>query len=80
MPPPAPARWKGTGRPPTRPHRGPTRCPLSLKELAQALPSEHWSEVGWRQGTRHRLPSRFAAARIRPAQRDGRDRAPFAEQ
>ncbi len=78
--PPAPARWQGTGRPPTRPRRSPTRWPLSLKELAQALMPEDWTAVAWRQGTRHRLRSRFAALRIRPAQHDGRDKNPFAEQ
>jgi SRSO17 transposase len=78
--PPSPARWKGTGRPPTRPRRSPTRRPLSLKELAQALMPEDWTDVAWRQGTRHRLRSRFAALRIRPAQRDSRDKNPFAEQ
>lgn len=41
---------------------------------------EDWTEVTWRQGTRHRLRSRFAALRIRPAQHDGRDKKPFAEQ
>jgi SRSO17 transposase len=78
--PPAPAAWKGTGRPPTRPRRGPTRCPLSLKELAHALPADQWTTVTWRQGTRRPLRSRFAAVRIRPAQRDSRDKNPFPEQ
>ena len=78
--PPGPARWKGTGRPPTRPQRSPTRWPLPLKELALALTPADWARVTWRQGTRQRLHSRFAALRVRPAQRDSRDKDPFAEQ
>src|SRR5438270_6346737 len=34
------------------------------------LPAQQWKTVNWRQGTKHKLCSRFAAVRIRPAHRD----------
>jgi SRSO17 transposase len=75
------ARWTGTGRPPSSLRRAPRRCPLSVKELAEALPAEHWHTVTWRQGTRKKpLRSRFAALRVRPAHRDYERKKPFPEQ
>jgi SRSO17 transposase len=41
-----------------------------VKHLALTLPAEAWKAVNWRQGTKHKLRSRFAAVRIRPAHRD----------
>jgi SRSO17 transposase len=58
------------GRPPRLLRRDPDHQPLSVKELAFSLPAESWKTVNWRQGTRHKLRSRFAAVRVRPANRD----------
>src|SRR5688572_25441417 len=44
--------------------------PVTVKQLALSLPSESWKTVTWRQGTRYKLRSRFAALRVRPAHRD----------
>jgi SRSO17 transposase len=41
---------------------------LTAKAWAMGLPPEAWQEVTWRQGTQGPLRSRFAAARVRPAQ------------
>ena len=35
-----------------------------------SLPASAWKTVGWREGTRKPLRSRFAALRVRPAHRD----------
>ncbi len=63
-------RRKGSGRPPTRLHREAEHQPVSVKALARSLPAPAWQIVTWREGTRHQLKSRFAAVRVRPAQRD----------
>jgi SRSO17 transposase len=34
------------------------------------LPEKTWKNIAWRQGTKHRLRSRFAGLRVRPARRD----------
>ncbi len=44
--------------------------PVSVRELAAALPAESYETVRWREGTRGRMASRFAAVRVRPAHRD----------
>ena len=44
--------------------------PVSVRELAATLPSELYATVRWREGTRGRMASRFAAVRVRPAHRD----------
>jgi SRSO17 transposase len=67
--PPRAAR-QGPGRPPTRLRRDARRAPVSVKDLALALPAQAWKKVSWREGTRHQLSSRFAALRVRPAHRD----------
>lgn len=68
---PLPAKpFKGTGRPPRLLRRGKGHQPVSVKQLALTLPAEAWKAVNWRQGTKHKLRSRFAAVRIRPAHRD----------
>jgi SRSO17 transposase len=61
---------KRMGRPPRLLRRDPDHQPLSVKELAFSLPAESWKTIGWRQGTRHKLRSRFTAVRVRPANRD----------
>jgi SRSO17 transposase len=45
-----------------------------------SLPAEAWTIVNWRQGSRQKLRSRFAALRIRPAHRDYWQAAPHAEE
>jgi SRSO17 transposase len=68
---PLPAKpYKGTGRPPRLLRRDKDHQPVSVKQLAFALPTQAWKIVNWRQGTKHQLRSRFAAVRIRPAHRD----------
>ena len=62
--------YKGTGRPPRLLRRDKDHQPVSVKHLARALPAKAWKLVTWRQGTKQRLRSRFAAVRIRPAHRD----------
>ncbi len=50
--------------------------PVSVRELAAALPAESYETVRWREGTRGRMASRFAAVRVRPAHRDTLRSAP----
>jgi SRSO17 transposase len=64
------ATRQGRGRPPTRLRRDARHAPVSVKDLALALPAQAWKQVSWRAGTRHKLSSRFAALRVRPAHRD----------
>jgi SRSO17 transposase len=68
---PLPSRpWKGRGRPPRLLRRDREHRPLSVKQLALALPASAWKGVTWRQGSTRTLRSRFAAVRLRPAHRD----------
>jgi SRSO17 transposase len=63
--------WRpGRGRPPSRLRRDAGHAPLAAKAVARRLPASAWTRIAWRQGTRHRLRSRFAALRVRPAHRD----------
>ena len=48
----------------------PQSSPISLEQLARALPAAAWKTIVWRQGSQRRLHSRFAAVRVRPAHRD----------
>jgi SRSO17 transposase len=78
---PLPAKpFQGTGRPPRLLRRDKDHQPVSVKQLALALPTEAWKLVNWRQGTKHKLRSRFAAVRIRPAHRDYWRAAPHPEE
>jgi SRSO17 transposase len=56
-------------RPRGRPRRVPAElpAPLSAHQLAQALPTESWRSVTWREGSKGPMTSRFAAVRVRPA-------------
>ena len=63
-------RWKGRGRPPTLLRRDKQHQPLPLKQLAESLPPISWKPVCWREGTKQKLRSRFAALRVRVAHRD----------
>jgi SRSO17 transposase len=75
-----PRRWKGTGRPPKLVRRDSQHKPVTVKELAVALPSSAWEEITWRVGTEKKLRSRFAAVRVRPAHRDYEQGEPNAEE
>jgi len=65
-----PKRWSGRGRPPTRPRRSARHKPVSVRQIALNLPERAWRTVGWREGTRDRLTSRFARLRVRAAHRN----------
>jgi SRSO17 transposase len=68
---PLPAKqWTGKGRPPKLLRRDEQHQPVTVKQLALALPSSEFKTVTWREGTGHKLRSRFAAVRVRPAHRD----------
>ena len=73
-------RRKGRGRPPTRLHRDAEHQPVSVKELAFSLPAHEGRIVTWREGTRQKLKSRFAAVRVRPAYRDEKRSEPYPEE
>jgi SRSO17 transposase len=73
-------RRKGRGRPPVRLHRDAEHQPVSVKELALSLPAHVWKIVTWREGTRKKLTSRFAAVRVRPAHRDQKRSDPYPEE
>lgn len=45
-------------------------APLQAKAYAEDLPLEAFEKVSWRQGSRGIMTSRFAAARVRPANRN----------
>lgn len=68
------------GRPTKYLRRGPHHSPLSVKDMALALPPREWKKVSWREGTRKPLQSRFAAVRVRPAHRDFERSEPYPEQ
>ena len=73
-------RRKGRGRPASRLRRDQGHAPVSAKELAFALPSSAWQDIGWRDGSQRRLRSRFAAVRVRPAHRDYKQAEPNPEE
>jgi SRSO17 transposase len=74
------AAWKGKGRPTKYLRRNRSHAPVTIKDLALALPAEAWKKVRWREGTRHQLQSRFAAVRVRPAHRDFERSKPYPEE
>jgi SRSO17 transposase len=57
-------RYSGRGRPPAARYR---EKPGSLRQLALEAGAERAVEVGWREGTRGELRSRFLALQVRPA-------------
>ena len=67
--PPPPLPRMGRGRTPTR-LRVAEKPPVLARDLAQRLPREAWETVGWREGTKGLMRSRFARVRIRTAHRD----------
>ena len=74
------ATWKGMGRPTKYLRRDRSHAPITVKNLAFALPPKAWTKVVWREGTRSQLQSRFAAVRVRPAHRDFERSEPYPEQ
>jgi SRSO17 transposase len=62
--------WTGKGRPPTLLRRDEKHQPVTIKELAMTRPETEWKQVYWREGTKEKLHSRFAAVRVRAAHRD----------
>lgn len=64
-----PESYSGKGRPPTALRRTDQHHPVTLLELARALPAKKWTNVTWREGTSGGQSSRFAAVRARPARR-----------
>jgi len=62
-----PKPYSGMGRPPVMPRRTQTRQPVSVKDLAHALPASAFQTISWRQGTNQALSGRFAAVRVRHA-------------
>lgn len=66
---------------PQRPRRGaakpkdPHRRPMSIAEIAAAVPSEAWTTVRWREGARGTLEARFVALRVRVAHGSVREAA-----
>jgi SRSO17 transposase len=77
---PAPPRKPGRGAPATRLQRSADHQPIAVKQLAFGLPASAWKEIGWRQGSRQTLRSRFAAVRVRPAHRDFKRTEPHPEE
>ena len=70
QPAPAPPRQQPRGRPRTRVRRNANHQPLSVLDLARALPAASWRTIRWREGTTAPLASRFARVRCRAAQGD----------
>ena len=62
-----PKRHRGRGRPPLAPRRSRDHQPVSVKALAQSLPSSALHRLSWREGTNATLSGRFAAVRVRHA-------------
>jgi SRSO17 transposase len=78
---PLPTRPKGKmDRPPRRLQRDERHQPLTAKELALCLSATDFHKVGWREGTRGIMRSRFAAIRVRVAHRDYSRSEPHPEQ
>jgi SRSO17 transposase len=77
---PAPPRKPGRGASPKRLQRSADHQPISVKQSAFNLPASAWKEIGWRQGSRETLRSRFAAVRVRPAHRDYKRTEPHPEE
>jgi SRSO17 transposase len=65
-----PPRRSTVGRPRKQLRRNPKHQPVSVRELAISLAADAWKQVAWREGTKRKLESRFAALRVRPAHRD----------
>lgn len=60
--------YSGRGRPPARASY--RTDPFQAKDLGAGLPADAVEHVSWRQGSRGTMTSRFAALRVRPANRN----------
>lgn len=58
------------GRPRSRLQRDADHQPISVADVARALPPKVWRTVSWREGVSTPLQSRFARVRARAAHRD----------
>lgn len=58
------------GRARRRVRRDADHQPISVADVARALPARNWRTVTWRQGVSQPLRSRFARVRVRAAHRD----------
>jgi SRSO17 transposase len=65
----APPEYSGCGRPPKLPRRSLEHAPVSVLQTAQALPESAYQTIAWREGTKNKLSSRFAAVRVREGHR-----------
>jgi SRSO17 transposase len=77
---PAPPRKPGRGATPKRLQRNPNHQPISVRQLALALPPSAWKNIGWRPGSQGTLRSGFAAVRVRPSHRDEKRTEPRPEE
>jgi len=68
------------GRPPRLLRRDEQHQPLTAKDLALCLSTTDLRKVSWREGTRGKMRSRFAAMRVRVAHRDYWRKQPHPEQ
>ena len=62
-----PKRYGGKGRPSRVPRRTRSRQPVSVKDLAHALPASAFQTISWREGANQTLRGRFVAVRVRHA-------------
>ena len=65
-----PAEYNGRGRHPKLLRRDKDHQPMGVKALGMSLPKSKWKRVTWREGTKGKKRSRFAALRVRPAHDD----------
>jgi SRSO17 transposase len=65
-----PPAYSGRGRPRTLRIRDVGHAPVSVAELAAALPSKAWRTITWREGVAGEMVSRFARVRVHAAHRD----------
>jgi len=70
QPAPTPAKQQARGRPRVRVRRDERHQPISVRELARALPAGSFRTITWREGTNAPLRSRFARVRVRTAHAD----------
>ena len=78
---PLPAReWSGRGRRTKLLRHDSEAKPVKVSDLAKSLPRKAWKTVHWREGTKGKLTSRFAALRIRPSHRDTWRAEPWPEE
>jgi SRSO17 transposase len=77
---PAPPQKPGRGAPPKRLRRDADHQPVPAKQLALRLPPSAWKDIGWREGSKGTLRSRFAAVRVRIAHRDYKRTEPHPEE